>query len=94
MTETDPQPWLHENMNERVDAELGVIIGEPEKPVVRSTNQRLDEIEAKLDALAVGVNTIGEMMNTVADGFEQTMEKVNQGGIGALLGGLMGKNNG
>jgi hypothetical protein len=58
---------------------------------------RLTAIEEALAAQAkitegirTGVNTIGEMMNGVADAFGQMMEQVNKGGIGALLGGMMG----
>lgn len=65
-------------------------------------NKRLDAIEADTIAIKMaqnaqrdGINTIGEMMNSVASAFDQIMLKVNQGGIGALLGGMMGgKNNG
>lgn len=65
-------------------------------------NKRLDAIEAATIAIKMaqnaqrdGINTIGEMMNSVASAFDQIMQKVNQGGIGALLGGMMGgKNNG
>lgn len=52
--------------------------------------ERLDAIEERLDRVAGGVNTIGEMMNKVAEGFDQVMQTVQKGGLGALLGGMMG----
>lgn len=62
--------------------------------------RRLNAIEAAqkvqaetLDGIRTGVNTIGAMMNEVADAFGQVMEQVSKGGIGALLGGMMGKKN-
>lgn len=61
---------------------------------------RLNAIEAAqmvqsetLEKLREGVNSIGGMMNDVADAFGQIMEQVSKGGIGALLGGMMGKKN-
>lgn len=61
---------------------------------------RLNAIEAAqmvqgelLDKLVEGVNNIGGMMNEVADAFGQIMDQVSKGGIGALLGGMMGKKN-
>lgn len=61
---------------------------------------RLNAIEAAqklqgelLDKLVEGVNNIGGMMNEVADAFGQVMDQVSKGGIGALLGGMMGKKN-
>jgi hypothetical protein len=56
---------------------------------------RLDNIEGDIAGLKEGVNTIGVMMNSVAEAFDTIMQKVNEGGIGALLGGFMGgKKNG
>lgn len=55
--------------------------------------RRLDDIDEKLEALAAlkeGVNTIGTMMNAVAETFDGLMQQVQKGGIGALLGGFMG----
>jgi hypothetical protein len=58
-------------------------------------NRRLDRIEGDIAGLKEGVNTIGVMMNSVAEAFDTIMQKVNEGGIGALLGGFMGgKKNG
>jgi hypothetical protein len=48
------------------------------------------EQRKKLDALTEGVNTIGTMMNQVADAFGQIMAQVQKGGLGAILGGVMG----
>ena len=57
--------------------------------------RRLEAIESTQDNLKDGVNTIGGMMNSVAEAFDNIMQKVNEGGIGALLGGMMGgKKNG
>lgn len=58
----------------------------------RTILERLDSIEATLDGVRNGVNTIGGMMNAVAEQFDQMMQKVNSGGLGAILGGLMGGN--
>lgn len=55
-------------------------------------NLRLERIEHTVNGLKDGVNTIGEMMNQVADMFSDMVNKVNSGGIGALLGNLMGGN--
>jgi hypothetical protein len=56
---------------------------------------RLENIEGDIAGLKEGVNTIGVMMNSVAEAFDTIMQKVNEGGIGALLGGFMGgKKNG
>lgn len=68
---------------------------EPVVPVVDDDFEsivlaRLDRIEATQDGLREGVNTIGAMMNQVAEAFDQIMQKVNQGGIAGLLGGIMG----
>ena len=52
--------------------------------------ERLERIEQSIEGLKTGVNTIGQMMNSVAEAFDGIMQKVNQGGIGALLGNLMG----
>lgn len=52
--------------------------------------ERLECIEQSIEGLKTGVNTIGQMMNSVAEAFDGIMQKVNQGGIGALLGNLMG----
>jgi hypothetical protein len=54
--------------------------------------ERLDRIEAVQKSQSQGINTIGEMMNSVAAAFDQIMQQVKQGGIGALLGGMMGGN--
>jgi|SRR5882672_648689 len=64
--------------------------------------ERLESIEFSmgqhtetLDALKVGINTIGEMMNGVAGAFDQIMAEVQKGGVAGLLGTLMGgKKNG
>lgn len=60
-------------------------------PDMRSILDRLDRIEKTQEGLRDGVNTIGEMMNSVAQAFDQIMTKVNNGGIAGLLGGLMGR---
>lgn len=63
-----------------------------------------DELHNKLDAILaaqevqaavtegirVGVNTIGTMMNEVAEAFGKIMEEIQKGGIAGLLGGMMG----
>lgn len=54
--------------------------------------KRLDSIEAIQKSQSDGINTIGQMMNSVASAFDAIMTKVNEGGIGALLGGFMGGN--
>lgn len=56
----------------------------------RTLYDRLSAIEKRLDSLSQGVNTIGGMMNNVAESFDQIMQQVQKGGIGALLGGMMG----
>jgi len=74
----------------------------PDDEIPSDTDARLAAIEQTLaahtqtlDALRVGVNTIGEMMNGVADAFGQIMAQVQQGGLGAILGNVMGgKKNG
>src|SRR5882757_259000 len=43
-----------------------------------------------LEALKAGVNTIGEMMNGVAQAFDQIMSEVQKGGVAGLLGTIMG----
>lgn len=77
-----------------------------EAMILSDMNLRLERIEKtveskflvvneKLEALISGVNTIGGMMNQVAEAFDNIMQTVNKGGIGALLGGFMGgKKNG
>lgn len=51
--------------------------------------------ESQITHLKTGVNTIGEMMNSVAAAADEIMTKVRTGGIGSLLGSVMGgKNNG
>lgn len=53
--------------------------------------QEAQLVQAKtLEALTNGVNTIGEMMNSVAGAFDQIMEQVQKGGLASLLGGMMG----
>jgi hypothetical protein len=51
---------------------------------------RIDHMAADILALKEGVNTIGAMMNGVADAVGQVMAQVQKGGIASLLGGLMG----
>lgn len=80
------------------DAPQAYTVSDPitdEAAILSDINLRLSRMEEKQAALADGVNTIGAMMNQVADAFGQIMEQVNKGGIGALLGGMMGgKKNG
>lgn len=85
----DPQ----EAADEAVTADQNVYSGD-------QIVSRLNAIEAAqmvqgelLNKLVEGVNNIGGMMNEVADAFGQIMEQVSKGGIGALLGGMMGKKN-
>lgn len=54
-------------------------------------NSRLAVIELTQEALKEGTNTIGTMMNGVSEAFGQIMTQIQKGGIGALLGGMMGK---
>lgn len=66
---------------------------EPEDTALYETYDiegRLIRIEAKLERLTEGVNTIGGMMNGVAKAFDDIMTKINEGGIAGLLGGMMG----
>lgn len=63
-----------------------------EAAILSDMNERLHRMEQTLEGLKGGVNTIGTMMNNVAEAFDQVVQKVNQGGIGALLGGFMGGN--
>lgn len=63
-----------------------------ETQVLSDINVRLDRIEKTIEGLREGVNTIGGMMNGVAEAFDQIMQQVQKGGIGALLGGFMGGN--
>lgn len=63
-----------------------------ESAILSDMNLRLERIEKTVNGLRDGVNTIGQMMNGVADAFGQVMEQVQKGGIGALLGGMMGGN--
>lgn len=66
-----------------------------DEPTLDEVLTRLEIIEADIAGLKDGVNTIGVMMNQVAEAFDQVMQKVNEGGLGALLGGIMGgKKNG
>lgn len=66
-----------------------------DEPSLVEVLTRLEIIEADIAGLKDGVNTIGVMMNQVAEAFDQVMQKVNEGGLGALLGGIMGgKKNG
>lgn len=66
---------------------------EPEsiESVLNHIVKRVDSIEKTQEALRDGVNTIGEMMNSVAQAFDQIMAKVNSGGIAGLLGNFMGR---
>lgn len=57
---------------------------------VKEIDEKLDKIDQTQQGLKTGVNTIGEMMNGVAQVFDDLMKKVQQGGIGSLLGGFMG----
>lgn len=50
----------------------------------------LDDHAQTLEALKTGVNTIGEMMNGVAQAFDQIMTEIQKGGVAGLLGTLMG----
>ena len=61
--------------------------------VLHRIENKLDALTGTTDGVRTGVNTIGEMMNSIADAVGQVMQKVNQGGIGALLGGMMGGKN-
>lgn len=65
----------------------------PVTPFQAEVIRRLDEQDKVINGLKDGVNTIGGMMNSVAEAFDQIMQKVNQGGIGALLGGFLGGKN-
>lgn len=62
--------------------------------VLHRLETKVDEQATKLAALTEGVNTIGEMMNSVAEVFDQMMKKIQSGGIAGVLGGLMGGKNG
>lgn len=57
---------------------------------LKTIDERQEEIYASIQGVKTGVNTIGEMMNSVAEAFDQIMQKVQQGGLGSLLGGFMG----
>lgn len=63
---------------------------QPEVSFEAEVLARLEAQTATLEGVRQGVNTIGEMMNGIADAFGQIMVKVEKGGIGALLGGFMG----
>jgi len=65
-----------------------------EAAILSDINMRLDRIEKTMEAQTQGINTIGDMMNHVATLFDDLAGKVKQGGIGALLGGIMGGKNG
>jgi len=62
--------------------------------VLHRIENKVDKQGETLSALTAGVNTIGEMMNSVAELFDQMMKKVQSGGIAGLLGGMMGGKNG
>lgn len=61
-----------------------------EAEILSDMNLRLERIEKTVESLREGVNTIGVMMNNVAGAFDNIMQTVNKGGLGALLGGIMG----
>lgn len=81
-TETDVIP----------DSEVEEAADTVAEPTPAELNARLLRMEATLDSLREGVNTIGEMMNQVATVFDDLADKVKSGGIGALIGGFMGGN--
>lgn len=63
----------------------------PSTPFEAEVLNRLTAIEETQEALKEGTNTIGTMMNGVSEAFGQIMTQIQKGGIGALLGGMMGK---
>lgn len=62
-------------------------------PTLADVYDRLEALEHTVDGMREGINTIGQMMNAVGDMFSDMVNKVNQGGIGALVGNLIGKKN-
>lgn len=67
-----------------------------EAEILSDMNLRLERIEQTVDSLRTGVNTIGGMMNSVVDMFQQITQQIQGGGLSSLIGGLMGgkKNDG
>ncbi len=70
---------------------------EPVTPFQAEVLRRLDSLRGAIaeqantqTELKNGVNTIGTMMNGVADAFGQIMTQVQKGGIASLLGSMMG----
>lgn len=91
------EEWYGEDVQDTPEAPERDVEVQEDAPDILT---RLNAIEAAqmaqgkvLEGIRDGVNTIGGMMNDVADAFGQIMDQVSKGGIGALLGGMMGKKN-
>jgi hypothetical protein len=76
------------------DEPVGVLTDTEYHDLVLNRLELMSDIQSaqnnRIDALANGVNTIGQMMNEVANAFGQIMEQIQKGGIGGLLGSVMG----
>lgn len=73
------------SFEEVVDKDLTMIVDRLSKLEALHNNIANDTA-----ALKDGVNTIGEMMNGVAQAFDQIMTEIQKGGVAGLLGTLMG----
>lgn len=58
--------------------------------VLHRIENKVDTLTGTTDGVRTGVNTIGEMMNGIADAVGQVMQKVQTEGLAGLVGGLMG----
>lgn len=90
---TSPEPLIPDTQSEALT--ITDVGASDTAHLLSDMNLRLERIEKTQNALKDGVNMIGDMMNGVAAAFDQIMQKVQSGGVGALLSGFMGgKNNG
>lgn len=87
----DIQPSSDEDFEEESDDfEDKMSFEEFVRDTLTDITNTLDDHAQILEALKTGVNTIGEMMNGVAQAFDQIMTEFQKGGLAGLLGTVMG----
>lgn len=91
MSELFQQPVFDQN-----GAAVAVTESEPETEVSWESqiDEKLDAINARLDALAAGVNQFGAMLQSIVTNVASVGQAIQKGGIKELMGMFTGGGNG